>query len=188
MSPESLVIRGESAAMAVLQDQGDPTETWLRELPDRKAAAILQYTAQERSPVLSYLYASLLGYDGSVDDWEAFVIARFDKLDHRKLLEAETMRLQEDIGSIREAIEMGKIRVGDGPTKISYLSRELRGHIETLAKDQLLHDKRSLLLAGVEVASKMLRATFGKDGSVWPAIEATLEGAWAAVEDRHKAK
>jgi hypothetical protein len=182
-----IVARGETAATAILQDRGDPTEEWLRGLPDRKAAAILQYTAQERSPVLSYLYASLLGYEGSVDDWDAFVLGRFDKFDHRKTLEREARSLETDIGTIREAVEMGKIRVGDGPTKISYLSRELRGHIETLSKDQLLHDKRSLLLAGVEVTSKMLRKVFGKDGSVWPAIEAALEGAWADIEDRHKA-
>jgi hypothetical protein len=188
MSPESLVIRGESEAAAVLQDRGDPTEDWLRGLPDRKAAAILQYTAQERSPVLSYLYSSLMGYGGSIDDWDAFVLKRFDKLDHRRLLEGEARRLEQDIATIREAVNAGKIRVGDGPTKISYLSRELRGHLETLAKDQLLHDRRSLLLAGIEVASKMLRATFGKDGSVWPAIEASLEAAWSAVEDRHRAR
>ena len=161
---------------------------WLEGLPDRKQSAILQYAAAERSPVLSYLYASMLGCPASVDDWEGFVNTSFDKLDTRGLLQSEVVKLHQDIADIRQLVEDEQMRPGDAPTKISYLSRELRAHVETLAKEQVLHDRRSLLLAGVEVTAKLLRKVFGRDGQMWPAIEAALEGVWAEIDERHAFK
>jgi hypothetical protein len=191
MAAGALVVHGAEAAEAVLLQQGDPIVNWLNTLSPRRRAALLQYTASERSPVLSYLYASMLGLEGAgVEDWEAFVLAHYDKQDHRAILDSEIRKLKGDIENIRHAVtEEGgkKIRIGEMPTKVAYLQRELRGHIEQLSKETVLHDRRSLLLAGVDVAAKFLRKVYGKDGSVWPAIEATLEAAWSDIEQRHGA-
>jgi hypothetical protein len=172
----------------------EPIEAWIRSLSPRRQAAVLQYTQAERSPVLSYLYASLLGMEGiGVDEWEAWVLRRFRKMDHLALLEAEIARLQSDLDNLREAAypldpdAKPKIRIGELPTKVSYLARELRGHIETMTKMQSMHDRRSLLLAGVDVLSKNLRKVYGRDATIWPAIEATIEASWADIETRHKA-
>jgi len=154
----------------------------LKGLPERKMSAVLQYAASERSVVSSYLYARCLGMEASVDDWEAFILKRYTKLDHRAILETEILKLTEDIASIRNAVEDGKIRLGDAPTKLSYLSKELRGHIEHLSKEVAVHDRRSLLLAGVELLSKSLKKVFGQDASTWPAIEATVESVFAEIE------
>lgn len=173
--------------MSLLQRHEQSIEAELVKLPERKRSAILQYAASERSPVLSYLYASTLGVEVSIDDWEAWLNRQYRKLDHRALLETEVMALHDDIGAIRRAVEEGKIRQGDAPTKLAYLSKELRGHIEQLSREVSVHDRRSLLLAGVEITSKMLRKVFGKDATVWPAIEATIESAFAEIESKHQA-
>lgn len=174
-----------SDSALVVKEGSQPIEAWLERIPERKRSAVLQYAAAERSPVLSYLYASMLGLPASVDDWEAFLITRYKKLDHRAVLESEIMSLYDDIAKIRDAVDAGSINLRDAPTKLSYLSRELRGHIEHLSKEVGTHDRRALLLAGVEITSKMLRKVFGKNSAVWPAIEASLESVWADIDSRH---
>lgn len=166
----------------------EPVLAWLDTLPERKRSAVVQYAAAERSVVLSYLYASLMGLELSIDEWEAWTLRQWKKLDHRAILESEIMALHDDIAEIRRAVEDGKIRQGDAPTKVSYLSKELRGHIEHLSRELNTHDRRSLLLAGVEITSKLLRKVFGGNAAIWPAIEATLESAWADIEAKHQAK
>jgi len=171
----------------------EPIEAWIRSLSPRRQAALLQYTQAERSPVLSYLYASLLGMEGvGVDEWDAWVMSRFSKQNHLAILEAEIRRTADDLEAVRRAAypeddSKPLIRIGELPTKISYLAKELRGHVEAMAKIQGLHDRRSLLLAGMDVLTKNLRKVYGRDATVWPAIEATVEASWADIESRHKA-
>lgn len=171
--------------MSELIRQRDRVEGWLAELPEYRRTTVLGYVRDERSLVLSYLYASLLGLEAPIDEWEAWAKRHFKKLDHRAILESEIVELHKDIGNIRAMVEDGALRASEAPTKISYLSKELRGHIEHLAKEINSHDRGTLLLAGVEIASKALRKVFGKDGSAWPAIEAALESAWAEIEAKH---
>ena len=171
---------------AELVKRESPVETWLHELPERKRSAALQYAAGERSIVTSFLYCSLLGMEASIDDYEAWAIQRWKKLDHRAILETEIMALHDDIAEIRRAVEEGKIRLSDAPTKVSYLSKELRGHIEHLSREVNMHDRRTLLLAGVEVTSKMLKKVFGRDANVWPASEAVVESTFADIEAKHQ--
>ena len=142
--------------MPLLVKHEQPVDAWLSSLPERKRSAALQYAAGERSIVASYLYCALLGME------------------------------HDDISAIRRAVEEGKIRLGDAPTKISYLSKELRGHIEHLSREVNAHDRRSMLLAGVEITSKSLRKVFGRDANVWPAIEATVESVFAEIEAKHQ--
>jgi len=173
--------------MTALITRESPVESWLSALPERKRSAALQYAAGERSIVASYLYCALLGMEASIDDWEAYAISRWKKLDHRAILETEIMALHDDIAEIRRAVEEGKLRRSESPRKIADLSKELRGHIEHLSREVNMHDRRTLLLAGVEITSKMLRKVFGRDTNVWPAIEATVESVFAEIEAKHQA-
>jgi hypothetical protein len=171
----------------------EPIEAWIRTLTPRRQAALLQYTQAERSPVLSYLYASLLGMEEvGVDEWDAWVMSRFSKQNHLAILEEEIRSTALDLENVRQAAyptDGGKplIRISELPTKISYLAKELRGHVEAMAKIQSMHDRRSLLLAGMDVLAKNLRKVYGRDATIWPAIEATVEASWADIEARHKA-
>ncbi len=179
---------------AELQLHTRPVEGWLAGLGERKRSVVLQYAAAERSVVLSYLYATMLGMEVSIDDWEAFVVGRWKKLDHRAILESEIVQLHQDLADLRRLAEEGGAAGQGGrskskddvATRIAYLSKELRGHIEHLAKEVGAHDRRTLVLAGVEITGKMLRKVFGRDANVWPAIEAALESAWADIEAKHQ--
>lgn len=175
-----------ATATGQLLQRSSPVDTWLKGLPERRRSAALQYAAGERSIVASYLYCSLLGMEVSIDDYEAWALQRWKKLDHRALLETEIMALHNDIGEIRTDVEAGKIRRSESPRKIADLSKELRGHIEHLSREVNLHDRRTLLLAGVELSSKALKKVFGRDGNVWPAIEAVIESVFAEVEAKHQ--
>lgn len=181
------------AEAGALLQRIEPIEGWIHTLTPRRQAALLQYTQGERSPVLSYLYASLLGMEGvGVDEWEAWVMAQFSKSNHLAILEQEIVRTTNDLEEVRKAAypeDGGRptIRISELPTKISYLAKELRGHIEVIGKLQTMHDRRSLLLAGMDVLTKNLRKVYGRDATVWPAIEATVEASWADIEARHKA-
>lgn len=184
--PNTAVELAEAPASALQPGRGHhPVEAWLRQLPERKRSAIVQYATIERSIVLSYLYASMLGMPVSIDEWEAWALPRFRKLDHRSIMESEIMALHDDISSIRTAVEEGKIRLGEAPKKISDLQRELRGHVEHLAKEVGVHDRRALILSGVDIVAKVLRKAFGRD-PIWPALEAALESTWADIESRHQ--
>lgn len=174
--PQAELVRRES-----------PIDTWLTGLPERKRSAALQYAAAERSIVTSYLYLSMLGLEASIDDYEAWALRRWRKLDHRAILETEIMSLHDDIAAVRQAVTEGKLRLSESPRKLADLSKELRSHIEYLAKEVNLHDRRTLLLAGVELTSKMLRKVFGRDAKVWPAIEAVVESTFAEIEAKHQA-
>ena len=192
MEPEVALAPAPEAG-AILQ-RLEPIEAWMRTLTPRRQAALLQYTQTERSPVLSYLYASLLGMEAvGVDELEALVMARFHKRNHLAILEEEIKRTTEDLERVRQAAypedpdAKPLIRIGELPTKISYLAKELRGHVEAMARIQGMHDRRSLLLAGMDVLAKNLRKVYGRDATVWPAIEATVEASWADIEARHKA-
>jgi hypothetical protein len=186
---EALAVQEPSPLLQRLE----PIESWIHTLSPRRQAALLQYTQGERSPVLSYLYASLLGMEGiGVDEWEAWVMTRFSKANHLAILEEEIRQTSNDLEQVRLAAypeHGGKptIRISELPTKISYLAKELRGHIEVMGKIQSMHDRRSLLLAGMDVLTKNLRKVYGRDATVWPAIEATVEASWADIEARHKA-
>lgn len=171
---------------AELITRESPVETWLVSLPERKRSAVLQYAAGERSIVTAYLYCSMLGMDVSIDDYEAWSLKRWRKLDHRAILETEIMALHDDIAEVRRAVETGALRRSESPRKIADLSKELRGHIEYLAKEVNVHDRRTLLLAGVELTSKMLRKVFGRDAKAWPAIEAVIESVFAEIEAKHQ--
>lgn len=174
-------------SQAELIRRESPIDTWLTSLPERKRSAALQYAAAERSIVTSYLYLSMLGLEVSIDDYEAWALRRWRKLDHRAILETEIMALHDDIAAVRRAVEEGKLRLSESPRKLADLSKELRSHIEYLAKEVNAHDRRTLLLAGVELTSKTLRKVFGRDAKVWPAIEAVIESTFAEIEAKHQA-
>lgn len=156
-----------------------PIEAWIDTLEERQQAAVLEFTREEPSTVLSYLYASLLGVPCSVDQWDAWVKIRCPKTDHRRILNDEITQLKVDLAEIRD-----KVPPRDQPTKIAYLSKELRGHIEHLSKEAQLTDRRSLLLAGVDVMLKHLKKVYGHDGQTWPAIEAIAEAAFAEIDQK----
>lgn len=183
---EELFPELEQEEQAALVRRREPVEAWLATLSEHHRSAVLEYAAGERSVVLSYLYASLLGLELSIDLWEEWLIRRYRKLDHRAILETEIMALTDDISKMREQADRGGVRRSEASTKIAYLTRELRGHIEHMSKEVGVHDRRTLLIAGVELTAKQLKKVFGRNAQMWPAIEAVLEAVFTEIEVKHQ--
>ena len=186
--------------MADLVLHASPVDAWLDTLDEAKQAAVLEYAAAERSVVLGYLYARMLGLGASIDEFEGWANRRWKRLDHEAILETEIVSLQMDLQNLRAEVtqegptamdfgDEGRPRkrrktVEDIATKISYLSKELRAALESLRAHRTLQDRRALLLAGVEVTRKYLAKVYGRDATVWPAIEAILESAYAEIDGK----
>lgn len=187
--------------MSLLVQRDSPVEAWLDGLDEAKQSAVLEYAAAERSAVLGYLYARMLGLEASIDEYEAWASRRWKRLDHEAILETEIVSLQMDLQHLRAEVSQegasggndwgdeGQPRkrrktVEDIATKISYLSKELRAAIESLRTHRALQDRRALLLAGVEVTRKYLAKVYGRDATIWPAIEAVLESAYADIDSK----
>lgn len=172
-------------AKAELVRHERPVEAWLQAVDEPIRAAVMEKAAAERSVVLSYLFASALGMEASIDEWEQFVLLTWPRLSHNELLDAEIEKLRSDIDGLRNRISGGGSFGRTNPYgTISLLSRELRGHIEHLSKVQAVTERRALILAGVEITAKTLRKALGTE-PLWPAIEAAIEAVWADVEARH---
>lgn len=177
-----------------------PVDAWLDSLDEAKQAAVLEYAAAERSVVLGYLYARLLGLEASIDEFETWSNRRWRRLDHEAILETEIVALQMDLQNLRASVtqegpdgididdngrpQRRKKTVDDIATRISYLSREMRASLESLRAHRTLQDRRALLLAGVEVTRKYLAKVYGRDATIWPAIEAILESAYAEIDSK----
>lgn len=162
-----------------------PVQFWLDSQVERRRLAVIRMAERERSIVLSYLYAALLGLPEPIDVWEEWVKLRFERLDTATMLQDELGRLETDLACLREHCAGDPRKTADFSTKISYLTKELRGHADQLEKMQAVLDRRALLLAGVEQTGRLLRKTFGKQENLWEAIEATLEAGWAEIESKH---
>jgi hypothetical protein len=184
--------------MTLLVPNASPVDAWLDTLDEAKQAAVLEYAGAERSVVLGYLYARMLGLEASIDEFDAWSCRRWRRLDHEAILETEIVSLQLDLQNLRAEVTQegpsadisseGRPRrrktVEDIATKISYLSKELRAALESLRAHRTLQDRRALLLAGVEVTRKYLAKVYGRDATIWPAIEAILESAYAEIDSR----
>jgi len=162
-----------------------PVQGWLDRQEERRRLAILRMAERERSVVASYLYAALLGLEEPIDIYEEWVNLRFERIPLRNQLEDEIASLGNDLAALREFCGNDPKRVADMATKISYLTKELRGHVDQIEKMQAVLDRRALLLAGVEQTARLLRKAFGKQAHIWEAIEPALEASWSEIESKH---
>lgn len=165
-----------------------PVEAWLSRTEERTSTAVLNYAKTARSSVDGYLYARMLGLDATIEQWDVYFCKRFKKLDYDSILDSEVMALMNDIAELRRLVAEGAVRATDMATKLSYLQKELRGHIDTLSSLRTQHDKRSLILFGVTETAAKLKKTLGRMPSIWPAVEAALEGAFAEIEFKNQVK
>lgn len=165
--------------------QAHPVQQWLDAQPERQRLAVIRYASVETSPVLSFLYASLQGLPYPIDIWEDWLQLRFERISNARLMEDEAGRLEKDLAAVRMYCSGDARRIAEFATKISYLTKELRGYLAERDKAATVLDRKALLLAGVEQAGKALRKIFGKQPAVWEAIEAALDAAWLEIEEKN---
>lgn len=167
--------------MGVIQE--DSIQTFLAALDSDRRESFLNYVEHTYSAYEIWLYAGVLGYDGSFTTLEKWVKAHYPKLNRRQLLLTEVSKLEGDIAFLREQVQLDLIKSDAAATKIAHLSKELRGHLSEIERMTRATDRRGLVLAGADAVMRSLRGIFRGNDEVIPVLEAAFESVWAQLEN-----
>lgn len=166
--------------MAAIQE--DPVQTFLAALDSDHRESLLNYVEHTYSVYEIWLYAGVLGYEGSFPALERWVKAHYPKMNRRQLLLDEVCKLERDIAFLREQVQLDLIKSDAAATKIAHLSKELRGHLTEIERMTRATDRRGLVLAGADSVMRALRGIFRGNAEVVPVLEAAFESVWAQLE------
>jgi len=157
-------------------------QRFLAALDDDRREAFLNYAENTYSVVEIWLYANVLGYEGSFIDLERWIGRNFKKLNRRELLLSEICKLEADVDFLREQVAMDLVKPDAAASRIAHLSKELRGHIIEIDRMTKSSDRRGLILAGADVVMRSLRQIFKGNDEVIAALDAAFESVWAQLE------
>lgn len=134
------------------------------------------------------MYACAMGYEGDFLELDTWLNARYPRLDRRKMLLAEAIKLESDIAALRDPIgspEDGTvpIKATDASRNIASLSKELRGHLVEVDRMSRGIDRRGLLLTGADRLLRILQDMFSDNDEMTAALEQAYEGFWSQVSD-----
>lgn len=154
---------------------------WLDNLDCPSQEAFNAFASDSFSVIEVFLYASFLGYKGSINACEAWVKSRYPKPNHLGVLLAEIEEMQEDIRKLREDIENYTVKRDVGVARIAAMQKELRGTIAQVQSFISNRDQKSLVMAGADRAIRELCAIFKDDVFEAPLHEASLS-VWAKIQ------
>jgi hypothetical protein len=154
---------------------------WLDNLDVPTKEGFVSFAQSNNSIIEAYLYARFLGYNGSLTGCEAWVLERYPKPDHRSILLAEIMEMQEDIRKLREDIENFAVKRDSGVARIAGMQKELRGTIAQVENYTVNKDRKGLLMAGADRAIRELMFIFKDDPIEGPLQEASMS-VWARMQ------
>ena len=138
-------------------------DQWLDTLPAADSEDFREFADATPSIIEIWVYAGIIGYEGTFNDLARWVKLKFKKLDRRGILDSETSALHADIQELRMAITSGEIKGSDGAARLAALEKELRSHIETSERFNKTTDKRGLILAGADRVMREMTAIFKDD-------------------------
>ena len=98
-------------------------ETFLAALDDTHREGFMVYAENTYSVVEIWLYARVLGYEGSFGALEKWIKKTFPKLNRRQILLAETVKLEGDIDYLRQQVQMDVVAANDAASRIAHLSK-----------------------------------------------------------------
>lgn len=135
-----------------------------------------------------WLYACAIGYEGGFDQLDSWLRKRYPRLDPRKILMAEAVRLESDLASLRGEYPAAE---GDGPafgrgsrhSSIASLSKELRGCLAEIDRVSKGIDRRGLMLAGVDRLMRELEAAFDGNEQVGNTLTEAFELVWRQIQE-----
>lgn len=153
-------------------------QAFLAALDGATREGFLSFVNHNESIYEIWLYAGVIGYEGSFSALEGWVRKRYPKLNRRQLLLSEIVRLQSDIEQIRLD---DSIRPDAAASRIAQLSKELRGHIVEVDKISKATDRRGLILAGADRTMRLLREMFCKDEAMVEALEDGFQAVWTQL-------
>lgn len=160
-----------------------PVTLFLAALDDDRREGFLNYAENTYSIIEIWLYANVLGYEGSFTALERWVNKHYRKLNRRELLLGEVCKLEADVAFLREQVRMDLVKPDAAASRIAHLSKELRGHLTEIDRMTKASDRRGLILAGADVVMRSLRQIFKGNDEVITALDAAFESVWAQLEN-----
>ena len=154
---------------------------FLRMLDDPDRELFIDTVETATSPIEIWTLATVMGYAGSMGDLIAWADELYPRMDRRKTLLEEADKLKEDIANARVLITTGALDAKEGYSRIAFLSRELRGHLNEVDKMARTLDKRGLILAGADRVMRELRAIFAGSDEMESALARAFKAVWAVL-------
>ena len=156
---------------------------FLAGLDDTHREGFMAYAEHTYSVVEIWLYASVLGYEGTFSALEKWVAATFPKLNRKGILLAETVKLEGDIHLLRQQVQMDLVSPADAASKIAHLSKELRSHLVEIDKMSKGADRKGLIMAGADRVLRELKAIFKGNEDLMNALDLASESVWAMLAE-----
>ena len=156
---------------------------FLASLDEPHLEGFMAYAENTFSVVEIWLYAGVLGYEGTFAALEKWVAAMFPKLNRKAILLAETVKLEGDIDQLRQQVQMDVVSATDAAGKIAHLSKELRSHLVELEKMTKASDRKGLVMAGADRVLRELKAIFKGNEDLMSALDLASESVWAMLAD-----
>jgi hypothetical protein len=156
-------------------------DQWVDNLDSATQESFIEFARTTYSVIEIYLYARFLDYKGTVIGCEGWVLERYPKPDHRKMLLQEIDEMREDMRKLREDIENLAVKRDVGVARLAGMAKELRGTISQVENYTGARDRRGLLLAGADQAIRELLAIFKEDPIEGPLSEASMS-VWAKMQ------
>jgi hypothetical protein len=160
-----------------------PTAHFLRMLdgPDREL--FIDTVENATTAIEIWTLATVMGYTGSMGDLIAWANDQYPRTDRRKLLLQEAEKLKEDIADARVLISTSALEPKEGYSRIAFLSKELRGHLNEVDKMARILDRRGLILAGADRVMRELRGIFAGSAEMESALAKAFKAVWAVLMD-----
>ncbi len=164
-------------------DAKEQIQKFLSALDHSHREGFLSYVENTYSIYEIWVYASVLGYDGSFSALHHWVQDNYPKLNRRELMLAEIVKLEADIDYLRQQVHADLVKPDAAATRIAHLSKELRGHVVEVERMTKGVDRRGLILAGADRVMRELRAIFKGNDDVTDALDLAYESVWAVLVD-----
>ena len=126
-------------------------DQWLDKLPASEAEDFREFAEVTPSIIEIWVYAGIIGYNGSFNDLSRWIKMKFKKLNRREILNSEIAALHSDIQELRMAVTSGEIKGSDGElfAVIRYL---VRVHICDVAIEDVAGVVDVVVVAVIEFA------------------------------------
>ena len=161
----------------------EQTQDFLVALDNTHREAFLAYAENTYSVYEIWLYAGVLGYEGSFPALDKWIKKTHPKLNRREIMLAEIVKLEGDIDFLRQQVQADLIKADAAATRIAHLSKELRGHVMDVDKLTKTLDRRGLIMSGADKVMRDLRMIFKSSDELLPALELAFESIWSDLSE-----
>lgn len=124
-----------------------------------------------------------MGYEADFSELEAWLQKRYPQLNRRRMLEAESVRLEADIDALRSSMSQEGSKSGEIARSVASLTKELRGHLAEIERMSKGLDRRGLILSGVDRLMRTLQDMFSEDDDMQAALQEGFDVVWSQLNE-----